>query len=363
MLIRIIFITLWVSILFAQEQFKTAESCGKCHPQIFQEWQQSMHANATAQKDPLFNGMYSWGVEDTQGKLKKKCIVCHSPMSTVFNSIDSNKAYNQEGITCQFCHGAKEIDAFHSAKDIQIDLTTIYSSQPKPDNPAHAVAHRDHFEQGEICLPCHAEMHNPKGVQVCATGNEWQSYHEQTGKNCQDCHMPDIEGHPSHLFPGTHKGGVLKNAVDMKLNWRENELSITLNNTGAGHALPTGTPLRMVILKVMGYNKSGKVIWENWKNNPIKEDKSALFMKILGDAKGNGPVPPWKATQIIYDRHLMPGEPISIGYQIEDKSLYDIEVRLLYRFAPPPILRKLNITDPHFTQPKLIVEKGMKVGG
>jgi hypothetical protein len=141
------------------------------------------------------------------------------------------------------------------------------------------------------------------------------------------------------------------------------ELIITLTNIGAGHAIPTGTPLRMVMLKVTAFDSMGTVIWENWRENPIKEDKNGLFMKIMADSAGNGPVPPWRATQTIFERRLMPREPAVIRYPLPDKNIYDVEVSLLYRFAPEIILHKLGITDPHFHQTRLIAEKGMKITG
>ncbi len=365
MIKAIAFSLFWVSILFAGSQFQPAGACGQCHDDIYEAWLKSMHANASVQKDPLFKGMVEWAARDSGGKLTKKCIGCHSPMNSLFKPTGPDKHAAEEGVTCQFCHGAKEISGFQSARDIKIDPDSIYGNQSIPQGEAHAVTYRDFFSNGNICLPCHAEMKNGRGLKVCATGEEWESYRRQTGKSCPDCHMPQEEGVRSHLFPGTQNGTLLKNAVDMKIafNPGDREVAITLTNSGAGHALPTGTPLRMVILKVIGIDNNGSVVWENWKENPIKEDRSGLFMKILGDAKGNGPVPPWQATQILYERRLMPGEPVTIRYRPEDQRIRKFSAKLLYRLAPPPIPAKFGITDAHFTQPKLIVEKDYEIAG
>ncbi|MEJ2637519.1 MAG: hypothetical protein P8184_19795, partial [Calditrichia bacterium] len=209
----------------------------------------------------------------------------------------------------------------------------------------------------------HAEKNNPRGVEVCSPGSEWKTYYEKTQKNCQNCHMPETAGHVSHNFSGTHQGDLLQKAVDMQLNFSRSKrkVSITLKNSGAGHAIPTGTPLRMVILKVTGLDANGKKIWENWKENPMKEDCTGLFMKILGDAEGNAPVPPWRATQIIYDRRLMPGVPEIVKYEIRNENVRQIQATLIYRFAPYPILQKFNIADPEFTQPKLLAHKELKI--
>ncbi len=351
------------TLIQAQENFTRATECGKCHETIYQDWLTSMHARATVQKDPLYRGMYELAVEESQGKLESKCIVCHSPMSTVFGDINRELEYNQDGVSCQFCHGAAHITSFISAGDIAIELDTVYSANPKPDNPAHPVAHRDYYRSGELCLPCHAEMKNPRGLKVCATGDEWQEYHQKTGKTCLDCHMPVIDGVAAHSFFGSHNYARETNAVDMDLNYSPEaaQLKITLVNSGAGHAIPTGTPLRMVILKVTAFDSSGRVVWENWRENPLLEDKQSLFMKIMGDEEGNSPVPPWKATRTVFEQRLMPGVPVTLTYPLDIQYLYDIEARLLFRFAPPALLKRFNIIDTHFTRERILAQKAMVI--
>jgi len=359
----IYFIFISFSLTFSQNNFISASKCGECHQEIFEEWQSSMHARATSLKDPLFNGMYQLAIKETEGKLKSKCVVCHSPMSAVFHTISMEEEFNQEGITCQFCHSTTHINGYQSAKNMELELDTVYSDNPDPENSAHPSVHREFFNNSELCLPCHAIMKNPKDLEVCATGAEWKAYYETTRKNCQDCHMPIPNGNKSHLFAGTHQNDLLKNSVEMNLSHSDSlrEFTITLTNIGAGHAIPTGTPLRMVMLKVFAYDSSGNILWENWKVNPIKEDKNGLFMKIMADAEGNGPVPPWRATQTIFERRLMPGEATVVNYQLPKGEIYDVEARLLYRFAPEMILERLGITDPHFLKSRIIVQKGMKI--
>ncbi|MBN2364883.1 MAG: hypothetical protein JXL67_01870 [Calditrichaeota bacterium] len=351
---------IWV---YAQDEFKPASACGECHQEIHLEWITSLHSMSTVQKDPLFRGMYNLAVEDTDGKLKEKCIVCHSPMATVFQNIDTGTRFNKDGVTCQFCHSVDSISGFRSAKDFVIDLKTVYSDSPDAETAPHPVAHRDFYTTSDFCLPCHAEMENTRGLDVCSTGEEWKTYFETHQETCQDCHMPEIGGVPSHMFPGSHRSGILENAVNMELAFdtTTSELKITLTNAGAGHAIPTGTPLRMVFLKVAVIDSAGKTLWQNWSENPIMEDKEGLFMKILGDSAGNGPVPPWKATQILFEKRLMPDEPVTVEYPVDHPNAYGVDVKLMFRYAPPPILKRLDITNPHYTQARVIVQKGMNL--
>ena len=348
----------------SQEEFKSAESCGECHQDIYQQWQSSLHARSTTQKDPLFRGMYDLAIADTDGKLTEKCIVCHSPMATVFKDNDREAVFNKDGVTCQFCHGATEIVAYHSARDMKIDLTTLYSDQPELENTAHPVAHRDYFFRSEFCMPCHAEMKNPVEIEVCSTGNEWREYLKQTGKNCQDCHLLKQDGKVSHLFPGSHQTDIPSGAVEMELayNTDTQELMISLTNTGAGHAIPTGTPLRMVYLKITAFDSSEKIIWQNWRENPVTEDRGGVFMRLLGDNQGNAPVPPWKASQIIYEQRLLPGKLVNKRYLLPEQGVYEVEVKLIYRFAPKAVLDRLGITDPHLNSERILAQQSMRPG-
>ncbi|MEJ2635291.1 MAG: multiheme c-type cytochrome, partial [Calditrichia bacterium] len=132
-----------LSPAFARADFKSSSSCKKCHEDIYQQWQSSMHANATLEKDPLFAGMYSWASQDGGNKLTDKCQDCHSPMSLVFHSTERGAICNSEGVTCQFCHGAEKINGFRSARDFQIDLSAIYGTTVDTANAAHPVEFRE----------------------------------------------------------------------------------------------------------------------------------------------------------------------------------------------------------------------------
>jgi hypothetical protein len=97
---------------------------------------------------------------------------------------------------------------------------------------------------------------------------------------------------------------------------------ISLTNSGVGHSIPTVTPLRMTYLKVTGMDSSGKTIWQNWKDNPIIEDRPGMFMRHR-DKQENAPLPHWKESKIIYDRWLLPGKLISKRYLFPEGDLYE----------------------------------------
>ena len=352
--------------LLGQPIFAGADSCGSCHTKIASQWRQSMHANAVPARDPLYRGMLGWAVRDSRGKLREKCTVCHAPLSRVFGNADFSSPASAEGVTCVACHGAKEVRGTHSARDILYHLRTIYSDHPDTSTDAHAAAHRDHFLSGRLCLACHAEMKSPTGVAVCATGPEWKAFAARTGKNCVDCHMPMENGVRSHLFAGGHLQMKGARTVQLDLKYRREtcSLRVAVTNVGGGHALPTGTPLRMIAVRVQALGPRGKVLWQNWRTNPAAEDRQALFMKILADSAGHAPVPPWRAARVAYDRRMLPGKTYEIRYTVPDSldGVAEITATVLYRYAPPPILKKLGITEGRLTRPRILARKILAIG-
>lgn len=116
----------------------------------------------------------------------------------------------------------------------------------------------------------------------------------------------------------------------------------------------------MLVLKITARDTADKIVWQNWETNAMLEDTAAVFMKILADASGKGPVPPWRATQIRRDRRLWPGQIVTVKYAAPSNAT-KITASLFYHLAPPPIFKRFGMTDPEFTKPKLLAQKTMSV--
>ena len=180
--------------------------------------------------------------------------------------------------------------------------------------------------------------------------------------------MPGVEGKAaplgkirdtihSHVFYGGHTAEMLNNCAEIQIGSRRFEngfqLDIGVSIRRIGHALPTGSPMRMVYLLVEVMNEQGLILWRNMENSPF-EDERALFMRLLEDDRGNAPVPPWEAVSEKFDRRLMPDETRTLEYVIEDTTAYSVQASLYYRLAPVSLLDKLGIQDSHYYERKLI---------
>jgi hypothetical protein len=178
--------------------------------------------------------------------------------------------------------------------------------------------------------------------------------------------MPKVQGYKSsesdsfsdihtHTFSGPHNEEFLKNSIKISGNVYGNELEIRINNSKTPHSYPTGTPLRMVILKVIGYNRDGKIVYQNWQKNPVEEDKQAVFARMFVDVNGNMPSPPWRAVKIGHESRLKPGETRNISYVLPE-NVSKVIAKLFFQLAPIPILNKLKIDDPYLRKAHLIDE-------
>jgi hypothetical protein len=136
----------------------SAADCGKCHIDIYHEWQASPHAQSY--------------VSDSYRKATRehdfdKCTGCHAP-STVFaeGTPTTRPQRPEEGVTCITCHlrdgamaGPVESTALVHPHPISVDVAFYNSS--------------------ELCGKCHV------GTVEEATANG-------ATNSCQECHMPRI---------------------------------------------------------------------------------------------------------------------------------------------------------------------------
>ena len=353
------------SIILAQNaSLESVDDCVACHEEIVQQWQGSMHALSTLDKDVLYRGMYEWAKQDTKGKITKKCKNCHTPYFFLKDTLLVSQIDRERPVDCIYCHS---IDSIHQESKFS---SIKYAANDNNSSDYHTILSRDHFKNEKLCMLCHAELINPNQVAICTTGDEF--YNQSESKStCQSCHMPKVQGHKSaasdsisdihaHTFYGPHNEEFLKGSIKISGVVIGNKLKIAIDNSKTPHSYPTGTPLRMVILKVIGLNQDGKIVYQNWQKNPVNEDKQAVFARMFMDDKGKMPSPPWRAVKVGHESRLKPGEVRSITYELPDE-VSKISAKLFFQLAPIPILNKLKIDDPYLRKAHLIDEIELEI--
>ncbi len=257
----------------------SAESCGQCHREIYEEWKSSIHAYAY--EDPFFQAY--WRKDQNIWV----CLNCHTPLEnqqpTLIGAIprgrveravqEPNPRYDpelqQEAVTCAACHVRDGV------------IWGPYDDSAAP----HPTGFDPGFRTVQVCYRCHNVVSGPAqfyNVGPCGTYAEYEGryYMQERGLICQSCHMPQVdrpvaEGGPvrrgrQHLWRGGHDPEMIKQAVAVQVEavpvdpapGQEVQFTLTLVNAGAGHKIPSGDPDRFFTVEFIVRDEAGAVLSE-----------------------------------------------------------------------------------------------------
>jgi hypothetical protein len=356
-----------------------SKKCGKCHEEIYDQWKGSMHAQSTALKDPIHGTFYAAVVGDPKAenvKTKKGkypvCLQCHAPAAAKAGStkLDAKPAYG-EGVNCISCHTLTKFKGTKKAGGgLQLGMQAYEYSKSNLQGPMGTVNDRDHKKKygqdvannsalmrtSDVCMGCHDQRNNGNKVSLCQTGSEVDVAGGST--TCQTCHMPTTDdGITNHAMMGGHMDkmvarGLVMTIAASKAGDKVNAV-VKLQNL-LPHAFPTGAPFRNFYVMIDAFDKDGKKLWSNTKSHPMKDDKKAMFMYMLGD-KENKPASPPKATQVLGDTRLKPNETRELQYEMASAGVVSIKATAYYDLLLNPIKKKFDKKLPDdVKKPKVI---------
>lgn len=333
---------------------------------------------------PYFGPGYKLDFPETAGN----CAACHAPAAAINDpyGIDptSVTGVGAEGVTCDFCH---------KVWDVRLDSNGL----PRPNMPGilsfefrrppeghqffagpfdDVAPGEDTYtpiqKQSQYCAPCHFGVF--WHTTIYNSFGEWleSPYADlETGKTCQDCHMPpgqtdhfarfneggmirDPQTIFSHLMPGASDPDLLGASVSMDVSaaGTADELTVTVNilNDQTGHHVPTDSPLRHLILLVHVEDSNGVTLPQvggstvpeyGGVGDPDKGYYASLpgkiFAKILmelwTEISPTGAY--WNPTRIVSDNRLAAFESDTSEYTfaapVDGKA--SVKVTLLFRRA------------------------------
>lgn len=309
----------------------TAKECAACHQEFYDEWQTTIHSKAWT--EPYFK--VDWKFDGSQ----HSCRLCHTPLDRqqpekvlgyrdtdkwdpiVEDNPDFDPILQHEGVTCAACH-------YRDGKIVGVLGITNAPHPVKKLDDANQVCVRCHIVEGDKWdtffrfPPCgtvaeikHSRSSNNKINLKGHSGEQLVSDNASLG--CVACHMPllkralvkggKVRETRQHLWRGGHNPKMVKNALTIKFdeqdskNSEKRQFTLTIENTGAAHYVPTGTPDRHLTVQLRVLDKENNVLTENM--NTIR--RNVMWRPFIIDLK---------------DTRLPRGEPRSYNIEISGQQ-------------------------------------------
>jgi hypothetical protein len=333
----------WVTDL---EPPSSAELCGDCHRAIEDGWKHSAHSQAVESR--LFQDAMKMAEADFGASTRKTCLGCHSPIAVQIGDLKLIRKVSWEGVTCDYCHSIRSISLSGPNPRAQVEFSLVKSGPWKDvESSAHATEYSPVHTTSLVCAPCH-EYRDALGFPVLSTYSEWKaSSYAKAGVGCQSCHMYQVEGQVVdarvkqvaqhginlHAMPGSHSIEQLNKALHTELvaTHEGNRLRVIvkLSNRGAGHSVPTGSPLRKLILEVRASPYSGRA---------FRQER--VFQRKIADPKGKvvelEPVAFVKGARLLSDTRLAANETRveTFDFPVPAGVLTQVEANLYYYYSP-----------------------------
>jgi len=242
----------------------------------------------------------------------------------------------------------------------QPDRTGKIRGPYEPTLPStHEAEYSPLFLQADLCAGCH-EYANEYGVTILGTFSEWsESPYPGNDVHCQNCHMPImpdlsvVDGRQvpnyyvtAHEFRGGHSNINLEHAVSLETTARRDderiEVLVSITNSESGHKLPTGIPIRKIVLDVVLETDDGFTIGSAGK----------VYRKVLTDKYGtiieNAPDMFLNATAVFSDNRIRPKETRVEKFTFvlpEGVDDYRVETTLNYEHSRP-VLKEEHVRIP-----------------
>ncbi|CAK8719425.1 MAG: Cytochrome c554 and c-prime [Candidatus Electronema aureum] len=193
-------------------------TCAGCHPQQYEEWQNSMHSMAF--QDPVYLGELNLAVKAVGKDIAKQCEGCHTPAAFLLGEtagefdFDKLSPLAKAGVSCDVCHSIKQ--QLHqetpsgepengsyllspNRKDEKTGQAVLTKYGPFPNYEGcgggfHECVESPLHRTSEMCAGCHQVFHYKEHTPLEHTYAEWKkSIYAVKGVQCQDCHMVDID--------------------------------------------------------------------------------------------------------------------------------------------------------------------------
>lgn len=361
----VLILALQASLLIAAPQpaqeFLPNIKCKKCHPDIYAEYEKSMHRNSTIFKDPIHKAV--WDKHPVNNKKQQyKCAKCHTPTADNLSDMlgkgttgvpDANNETHTEGILCAYCHRIESVEhgIMSNTNKIHPEEKDYYGTRDKPlRSRKHYQKFSEDFKSGQVCMGCHSHKKNKAKLDVCVT----DMGEKDSQENCITCHMPQVKGDVStkgdtgtyafHGFPGAnlHKDKLV-HYIHMKFIKEETGFKISIRNRSPHNMMLH--PMRFTQLHVSIERDSN-----------VQKLDSKTFMRVIG--KDGKATPPWLADTVVKDTMIKGKETREIVYDNVLQKGDKVKAILGYYLLHPDAAKIFEVeTDAHLEKFHILKEK------
>ncbi len=329
----------------------SAEECGRCHQDIYRYWKASLHAQAA--DDPRFQAaLAKLKDESPKTDVAGICLRCHAPALLQAQDAKWERKVSWEGVTCDFCHSVRGVRPDPKTPFL-LDVGQVKSGPLRDvQSTAHVARYAETFSSAMLCNPCH-QFTNGHGLDVLSTYNEWQaSEYPARSITCQNCHMrgtsgkvvdPKVKRVASslvnlHEMPGGHSVTELNRALQAVISSERHgatlDVTVQVTNRGAGHRLPTGSPLRAIVMVVQVDGGTGKA-----------QTATRTYGRLVVDEHGqeaNDEAAVWlRGAKVVRDDRLAPNEKRveKFSFQVPVNAPVRSVAKFYFRYSPDAPIR------------------------
>jgi hypothetical protein len=328
------------------------------------------------------------------------CAACHLPSAALADpyGADPNQALGvgAQGTHCDFCHkiAAVKLDPVNGLpRENMPGVLSIEFARPGPESQLFfrpcddvdvgPVTCLPPMKDSKACAPCHQASF--WGIPIYESFAEWlASPYPVEGKTCQSCHMtpnavmtnfaPGRGGVerdpvivPTHDFPGAMDQALLQNALTMAVSASHQDgqvgVGVTVTNDKTGHHVPTGSPLRHLILLVEAYGADGNFLSQL--DGPVLPEwcgvgetahgcyaglPGKVYAKVLQEwwteVAPTGAY--WSKTRLLSDNRIaaFAADTSLFTFNAANYEEVTVNVKLLYRRAFVSLMKQKGWDDP-----------------
>lgn len=268
--------------------FISAEECGICHQDIYNQWKTSGMANATNSSLVEFDlHRLALSIRGHSEEDVEWCYQCHAPLAlTQPIDLALKDPVSKSGVTCMVCHTTVHAIPDSNAGNFHVNPSLIMNG-PFDDAISNFHQTNQHKlyidDNSDLCSSCHYSVYPKNNMPIDWTWNEW--HESNSDKSCKQCHMPEYIGKSAnrdwvperklrkHTFPGGGKYNpdFIKTSASISSQIDKDSKTIKISITNhCGHNFPTGNGSAPVLeLKITDNKNKSEIYSEYYKNSYI----------------------------------------------------------------------------------------------